>query len=177
MDIQMAARAFALVRTALFALLFMGTFGVYLPRYLGLLHRTAALDARLLGVVPLLFGGYIALRCAFDFAWRGRGTPAPFDPPVHLVISGLYRYVRNPMYSGMALFMIGEWLIWGTEPKLALVYLAVYSVGVLLFVLAYEEPGLQKKFGDEYSVYRRNVPRFVPRLTPWTPPQPKGAAS
>ena len=176
MNSQLISRVFALLRTALFALLFMGAVGVYLPRYFGLLYRTAALDVRLLGVVPLLLGGYVALRCAFEFAWRGRGTPAPFDPPRRLVISGLYRYVRNPMYSGMALFMIGEWLIWGTDVKGALIYLAVYSVCVLLFVLGYEEPALGKKFGEDYETYRRNVPRFVPLLTPWNA-ETKSAAS
>ncbi|HVZ17530.1 MAG TPA: methyltransferase [Terriglobales bacterium] len=176
MTIELAVRLFALVRTALFALLFMGAVGVYLPLYFGLLHRTATLDLHLLGLAPLLLGGYLSLRCAFEFAWRGLGTPAPFDPPVHLVLCGSYRYVRNPMYSAMAVFMIGEWLVWGTDLKGALVYLAAYAVCVFLFVVGYEEPGLQKKFGEEYSIYRQNVPRFVPRLTPWDAAKAKSAA-
>ena len=163
----MASRWFALIRTVLFALLFMGTVGIYLPSYLGLLHGTAAQGWRLVGTVPLAVGGFIALRCAFEFAWRGRGTPAPFDPPVLLVVTGMYRYVRNPMYFGMALFLIGEWLVWGTDLKGALLYLGLAALCTFLFVVGYEEPTLGRKFGEAYLVYRRNVPRFVPRLTPW----------
>jgi protein-S-isoprenylcysteine O-methyltransferase Ste14 len=81
------------------------------------------------------------------------------------------------MYSGMALFMIGEWMIWGTRPTAALQYLALYAVCVLLFVLAYEEPVLEKKFGEDYLMFRRNVPRFLPRLTAWDPEKAKGATN
>lgn len=170
------SRMLALVRTGMFVLLFMGTVGIYLPVYMGLLRRPPALDARLLGALPLLIGGFIALRCAFELAWRGHGTPAPFDPPVHLVVSGLYRYVRNPMYSGMAFLMIGEWLIWGSDLKGAVTYLGVYATCVMLFVLGYEEPTLGRKFGEDYSRYRQNVPRFLPRLTPWRAEPAKIAA-
>lgn len=176
MNILLLSRVLALVRTAIFALLFMGSVGIFLPRYLGLLQQKAALTPALLGAIPLLAGAYIALRCAFDFAWRGRGTPAPFDPPIQLVVSGMYRFVRNPMYAGMALFMIGEWLIWGSNLKGALIYLAAYVACITLFVVGYEEPALRKKFGEEYEEFRRNVPRFLPRLAPWNPEQTKSAA-
>lgn len=174
-SIVLASRLFAVLRTIVFALVFMGTTGIYLPWYLGLLHRRLAVDARLLGTVPLLIGAYIALHCAFSFAWRGRGTPAPFDPPIRLVIEGMYRYVRNPMYIGMAILMVGEWLLWGTSLRMALVYFAGYWVCVILFVVGYEEPVLTSKFGDGYQEFRANVPRFIPRVTPWCP-QKKNAA-
>ena len=81
-------RWMAVARTAVFALIFMGTFGVYLPRYLGLLSGGLHQDWRLAGIVPLVLGTLIALRCAFAFAWTGLGTPAPFDPPRALVATG-----------------------------------------------------------------------------------------
>lgn len=169
-------RWMAVARTAVFALIFMGTFGVYLPRYLGLLSGGLHQDWRLAGIVPLVLGTLIALRCAFAFAWTGLGTPAPFDPPRALVATGLYRYVRNPMYFGMALFLIGEWMLWGSEPRGALIYSAVFAAAVTLFVIFYEEPTLRVKFADAYAEYCRNVPRFIPRLRPWDPPTTKNAA-
>jgi protein-S-isoprenylcysteine O-methyltransferase Ste14 len=176
MEILTFSRWFALFRTAVFVFVFMGTVGVYLPVYFGLLRGETASDAKLLGFVPLLLGAGIALHCAFSFAWRGRGTPAPFDAPIHLVINGLYRYVRNPMYLGMALFLLGEWLIWGSNLRGALIYLGAFATATFLFVIAHEEPALAQKFGNEYLEYRRHVPRFVPRLTPWRPAQTKNAA-
>src|SRR3954469_24515606 len=105
-------RLLALIRAALFAPVVMGTVRIYLPRYLHLLDGPVHInDARGIGVFPLLFGAYIALRCVFSFAWTGHGTPAPFDPPRHLVVTGLYCHVRNPMYSGMGFFVVGEWLM------------------------------------------------------------------
>lgn len=176
MNTILLSRVLALIRTALFAVLVMGTVGIFLPSYLGLLHRTPALDLRLLGFLPLMAGAFIALHCAFDFAWHGRGTPAPFDPTIHLVVSGMYRYARNPMYAGVGVCMIGEWLVWGTNPAAALIYLAAYTAAVSVFVVAYEERELQKRFGEEYSRYRQQVPRFVPRLQPWMAAREKSAA-
>src|SRR5262249_46230709 len=124
-------RIAAVFRTAIFALVFMGTVGIYLPRYYRLLNGELQLSGwRGLGTIPLIVGACVALGCAFAFAWRGLGTPAPFDPPRRLVVSGLYRYVRNPMYSGMALFMIGEWLLWGTNLGCALAYLGLFGICV-----------------------------------------------
>jgi protein-S-isoprenylcysteine O-methyltransferase Ste14 len=171
-------RLFAVFRTTLFALLFMGTVGIYLPLYLGLLSRDLRLQGwSVAGFVPLAAGVYIALRCALAFAWTGEGTPAPFDPPRHLVVTGWYRHVRNPMYIGMALFLIGEFLLCGTSWKGSLQYLAVLAISITVFVLAYEEPTLRRKFPDDYAAYFRNVPRFFPRVHPWNPPKTKSAAS
>jgi protein-S-isoprenylcysteine O-methyltransferase Ste14 len=117
-------------------------------------------------VVPLVAGAYIALRCAFAFAWTGRGTPAPFDPPRALVVTGFYRYVRNPMYVGAALFVIGETALWGSLVA-GLQYVVVFGAVVVVFVLLQEEPALRAKFGADFEEYCRHVPRFLPRLTPW----------
>jgi protein-S-isoprenylcysteine O-methyltransferase Ste14 len=175
MDTGATTRWFAVFRTTIFAGLFMGTVGIYLPRYFGLLSGGFHGDARLLGLVPFCLGTYIALRCAFAFGWTGRGTPAPWDPPRRLVVSGMYRYVRNPMYFGMALFLIGEWLLWGSDFRRALEYFAFFVVAVTLFVVLYEEPTLRRKFHDDYAEYSRSVPRFLPRLQPWEPQKTKGA--
>ena len=177
MDTAATTRWFALFRTCIFALVVMGTVGVYLPRYMGLLSGGLHRDFRLLGLLPLCAGVYIALRCAFTFAWTGLGTPAPIDPPRVLVVNGMYRYVRNPMYFGMALLLIGEWLVWGSDLRRALEYIACFAVAVLLFVVFYEEPALRRKFPDDYAEYSRNVPRFLPRLHPWEPQQSTGATS
>jgi len=154
----------------------MGTVGIYLPHYLGLLNEPVHITGgRGTGVLLLLLGAYIALRSAFSFAWIGQGTPFPLDPPRHLVVTGLYRHVRNPMYTGMAFFLIGEWLMFGSNLRGALIYFAFYAVAVTLFVHLYEEPTLRRKFPDEYAEYFRNVPRFIPRFDPWDPPQTKSA--
>ena len=119
-------------------------------------------------------GGLIMLKCVWDFAWTGRGTPAPFDPPRRLVITGLYRYVRNPMYAGMGVFLFGEALLLPgvTRPMLAMI--AVMWLIVTAFVMLYEEPVLREKFGEEYREYCRHVRRWWPRLTPFD--KPSGAA-
>jgi protein-S-isoprenylcysteine O-methyltransferase Ste14 len=101
------------------------------------------------------------------FAVEGVGTPAPFAPPKHLVVSGLYRYVRNPMYVSIAAAVTGQGLLLG-QPIL-FGYAVMGAVPVAAFVRFYEEPALARKFGAEYEEYRRHVPRWLPRLTPWRP--------
>lgn len=99
--------------------------------------------------------------CVFGFAHRGRGTPAPMDPPRRLVITGPYRWVRNPMYLGLVTALFGEALALHSAPVavLALVIAAV----VTAFVSRFEEPGLERKFGAEYVAYRQRVHRWIPR--------------
>jgi len=115
--VPLSKRIWALVRTSLFAATFMAFFLLYLPWDWAIKGRAVNYagtgSLRLLAVVPLLLGGYVALRCVVAFAWTGWGTPAPFDPPRRLVISGFYRYVRNPMYLGAILFVIGETTLFG----------------------------------------------------------------
>jgi len=94
----------------------------------------------------------------WDFFGAGRGTLAPFDPPRHLVVSGLYRFTRNPMYNGVALLLIGEaWLF----QSLALwKYAALVFVMFNVMVMAYEEPTLESQFGESFRIYKRAVPRW-----------------
>jgi protein-S-isoprenylcysteine O-methyltransferase Ste14 len=96
------------------------------------------------------------------------GTPVPIAPPQHLVVGGLYRHVRNPMYVAPGAAIVGQSLLLG-RPVL-LLYAAGGAVPVVTFVRRYEEPTLLRQFGAEYEDYRRNVPGWWPRLRPWRPP-------
>ena len=93
---------------------------------------------------------------------REHGTPAPMDPPKELVVVGFYRYVRNPMYVGIILILIGYFLWFGYWSLL--IYTASVFIVIHLFVTLYEEPTLQRKFGESYEKYCRRVPRWIPRL-------------
>ncbi len=123
--------------------------------------------ARGLGVV-LLIGGTVVLIAAFmRFVTEGAGTPAPVAPPEHLVVGGLYRYVRNPMYLAVEATIVGQaLLLW--QPALLLYAAAVWAT-MALFVRTYEEPALRRKFGAQYEAYRDAVPAWWPRLRPWKP--------
>lgn len=99
--------------------------------------------------------------CAWDFAFAGRGTPAPFDPPKILVARGLYRFVRNPMYVSILMVLLGESLL--LKSLLLLRYAAIWLVIVHVFVLLYEEPTLRRKFGASYEQYCKDVGRWIPR--------------
>jgi protein-S-isoprenylcysteine O-methyltransferase Ste14 len=114
----------------------------------------------------LLTLGVIGLLDSFTrFAVQGLGTPAPVFPTRHLVVSGLYRYVRNPMYVAVVSTVLGQGLVFGNVALLeygAFVWLLFH-----LFVLVYEEPTLSASFGSEYKVFCAEVPRWIPRFTPW----------
>ena len=120
---------------------------------------------RWLGVLLILFGIPGLVHSFGHFALKGLGTPAPIAPTEHLVVSGLYRYVRNPMYVAVTAVIFGQALLLGSTPLL--IYGAILWLSFHLFVLAYEEPTLVDTFGAEYERFRANVPRWIPRLTPW----------
>ena len=109
--------------------------------------------------------GTIGLLDSFvRFAVQGVGTPAPVFPTRHLVVTGLYRYVRNPMYVAVVSTILGQGLVLGNVMLLeygGLIWLLFH-----LFVLGYEEPALRARFGSEYGLFRTEVPRWIPRLTP-----------
>src|SRR3954470_14670125 len=151
------------LRTVLFAILVPGTELVLLPLVvvlLGLGPRLELGPARYSGLVPLLVGLVIIPRCFADFIRRGRGTPAPYDPPRELVVAGLYRYVRNPQYVGVVLVIVGEALLTGMVVLFG--YAALMALGYHLFVRYYEEPTLGRLFGEPYARYREAVPRWLP---------------
>jgi protein-S-isoprenylcysteine O-methyltransferase Ste14 len=115
----------------------------------------------LIGASAIALGLAVYLWCALDFATAGRGTPAPVDPPKILVARGLYRMVRNPMYVGVLLILLGESITFASLPILQ--YTVVVWLFFHLFVVFYEEPTLKQKFGASYEEYRKNVPRWIPR--------------
>jgi protein-S-isoprenylcysteine O-methyltransferase Ste14 len=98
----------------------------------------------------------------------GRGTPAPWDPPKDLVVRGPYRHVRNPMISGVLLTLLAEALFSQSWPLAA--WMGVFFIANAVYLPCVEEKRLARRFGDAYVVYRDNVPRWIPRLTPWNPP-------
>jgi protein-S-isoprenylcysteine O-methyltransferase Ste14 len=118
-----------------------------------------------LGLVVLGIGIILFVTSLKRFATEGEGTLAPWDPPRKLVVRGPYRYVRNPMISGVIFIVLGEALILLSMPHLqwALVFLAINAVYIPLL----EEPQLKDRFGDEYIDYCRHVPRLLPRARPW----------
>ena len=109
----------------------------------------------------------VLLHAFARFVVEGIGTPAPVAPTEHLVVGGLYRHVRNPMYVAVAATIVGQALVLG-RPAL-LLYALAFMATVAAFVRFYEEPVLSERFGDEYEAYRRAVPGWRPRLHPWEP--------
>jgi len=159
-----AAAASLAVGACFFALWFW-----LLPSWLD--FRVEALGSapwRWMGAVPSVLGFAVALRCVWDFGWTGHGTPAPVVPPQKLVLVGFYRYVRNPMYVGFLAGWIGLWVVFGHANRAALVIVSIAVAFVALFVPLYEEPTLRKMFGAQYLEYCQNVPRWLPRVRPWT---------
>jgi protein-S-isoprenylcysteine O-methyltransferase Ste14 len=157
----------AIVRTILFAGLFMGTVLVYVPVILasgpGTEHWTLG-RWRHVGLLPLTAGIAGLAWCLRDFALVGRGTPAPFDPPQQLVATGLYRWVRNPMYLSALSLLVGEAML--LEAPVLLRYAVGFFLVTHLFVVLYEEPTLRRKFAESYDRYRTTVPRWVARRPP-----------
>src|SRR5439155_10264454 len=100
--------------------------------------------------------------CVVTFALSGRGTPAPFDPPRRLVIRGPYRFVRNPMYVGAVLALVGSALFYACYAALG--YAALFLVCLHLLVVFYEEPGLRHAFASDYDEYCRKVKRWLPSI-------------
>lgn len=152
-----------LLQTLLFTIVVPGTVAVVVPRYLIRDFPTPTHGTfSAVGVAVIVLGACIYFRCAWEFAVRGLGTPAPIAPTKFLVVSGLHRYVRNPMYLGVALVILGEAALF-QAPHLAL-YAAAMLLTAHLFVVFYEEPTLRRQFGESYEEYRRTVPRWVPRF-------------
>ena len=160
------AIASLIVGSAFFALWFW-----LLPGWLGFQVDIASVAPwRWIAAIPSVLGFAVAVRCIWDFGWTGRGTPAPIAPPQRLVVVGLYRYVRNPMYVGFAAGWIGLWVIFGHPDPRLIAAVAGVAVGVHLFVVFYEEPTLRGKFGAQYEEYRHHVHRWWPRLRGWRQP-------
>lgn len=151
------------LKSLLFLIIAAGLGAGYIP--LVLLPREPKVETGVFAYLALplcLLGGAMILRCFWEFTFRGRGTPAPIDPPRELVVTGLYRYVRNPIYVSVLIILIG-YLLWFKT-----IWMLAYAVLVFLifhlFITLYEEPTLKKKFGAAYENYCKSVPRWIPRV-------------
>ena len=123
------------------------------------------LALRVAGLLLLASGIVVLLHAFARFVIEGLGTPAPVAPTERLVVGGLYRYVRNPMYLAVGATIVGQALLLG-QPVL-LLYALAFAVAVAAFVHWYEEPTLLRQFGEQYERYRREVPGWLPRRKPW----------
>jgi len=162
-------RSTAAVGSSVFFLLAPGVVAGLVPWWLtGWQVRGALSDWVLLraaGLVLLAAGAIVLVHAFIQFVVQGIGTPAPVAPTAHLVVGGLYRHVRNPMYLAVLAAIVGQALFLG-QPGL-LLYAAVVAAAVISFVYGYEQPTLRAQFGDQYEAYRRAVPGWWPRLRGW----------
>jgi protein-S-isoprenylcysteine O-methyltransferase Ste14 len=152
------------IKNLLFTVFIPGTGAVYIPLWIAKGRHLASSPIILVtGIILLSVGASIYLWTVWDFAMAGRGTPLPTDAPGKLVVRGCYPYVRNPMYLGVLIVILG-WAALFKQPAL-LIY--ALGVGVLLhlFVILYEEPHLRQLFGDDYALYCQAVRRWLPRST------------
>jgi protein-S-isoprenylcysteine O-methyltransferase Ste14 len=150
------------LRTLIFTVIVPGTVAVYLPWGIIVREKGAYTPAGgwwWLGLVPLGLGVAGYCWCAWDFTFAGHGSPLPIDAPRKLVVRGLYRYVRNPMYVSVLGVIVGQAAVCASRN--ALLYAAAIWLMFHLFALLYEEPTLRSKFGDDYDDYCRRVPRWL----------------
>ena len=167
------ARLWYVVRHLLSIVALPGLVAILVPRWIArgsgtrleLAADAGGLVLQALGVATLAIGLTLFAWSLYNFARRGRGTLAPWDPPRALVVRGPYRFVRNPMISGMIFVVWGEALILRSMPH-ALWAAAFIGINALYIPLV-EEPSLERRFGGPYREYMRHVRRFVPRLRPW----------
>ena len=156
---------FVVIRAIAYAALFIGIVLIYVPTRLlpeaGLIRPAVVGSAQITAMIIGALGAGITPWCIFTFAFVGKGTPAPFDPPRRLVIRGPYRFVRNPMYIGAGLALSGAALFYGSWSILT--YAGVLLLAMHFFVIAYEEPTLRRTFGAEYETYCQQVGRWWPK--------------
>jgi protein-S-isoprenylcysteine O-methyltransferase Ste14 len=154
-----------LLKNIIFTIIFPGAVGIYLPLYLvgqskKLLWQPWSI-LQIVALIPMITGAVIYFWCLWNFMIKGKGTPLPIDAPKSLVVQGLYRYIRNPMYVGVLLVIAG-WAIFFWTINLLVYGIAVWII-FHLFALVIEEPILKRKFGSDYEEYCRNVGRWLPK--------------
>lgn len=150
-------------KSLLYLIIEAGLFALYIP--FALLRSGPRIETGVIAwlAVPLwLIGSLVVLSSFWNFTFKGRGTPAPTDPPKELVITGPYQYIRNPIYVGVMLIFLGHFLWFGYWSLL--IYAMLAFIGVHFFVVLYEEPALKRKFGTAYENYLKEVPRWIPRF-------------
>jgi protein-S-isoprenylcysteine O-methyltransferase Ste14 len=162
-------RSVASAGTALFFAIAPGVVAGLVPWWLTRWRLRGPLAAwapvRIAGLVMLILGAIVLVRAFARFVAEGRGTPAPVAPTDRLVVGGLYRYVRNPMYLAVVAAITGQALALG-QPVL-LSYAAAVWIATAAFARWYEEPALARRFGAQYEEYRHSVPAWRPRRRPW----------
>jgi len=162
-------RILAILGSATFLVIAPGIVAGYVPWRICRWHLGAPLLGtsafRVVGVLLIVAGLPILLDSFARFALQGLGTPAPIFPTRHLVVSGLFRYVRNPMYVAVVSLVLGQGLFFGSVRVLE--YGITVWATFYVFVLIYEEPTLRKTYGPEYEQFCANVPRWIPRLRSW----------
>lgn len=142
-----------------------------------LFNSFSSVDTRWVGItsttwVGMISGGLLVwvglmlfILCVNIFALIGQGTLAPWDPTKKLIVYGPYRHVRNPMISSVAMMLFGQAIFWGSW--IIGLWAGIFIVINHVYFIMSEEPGLEKRFGESYANYKANVPRWLPRLTPW----------
>jgi len=165
-ELKKTYTSFLLIKLAIFTIVAPGSITVWIPLYwlMPWLRRSIAPGHwwQALASALILIGAWGYFWCALDFVFRGRGTPAPIDPPQVLVVQGLYRYTRNPMYLSVLMVLVGEYVLF--RSPIFLEYLVLVGLGFFMFVLIYEEPALTRKMGAAYERYCDEVPRWIPRF-------------
>ena len=160
------ARARAAAGSLVFLVVVPGTVAGFVPWWLtGWDVRARWLVLDIVGWILIGLGAIGLLHAFARFVLEGIGTPAPLAPTENLVVGGLYRHVRNPMYLAVGATIVGQGLVLGQT--ILLVYAAIFGGVVVAFARVYEEPTLRRQFGEEYERYRRAVPGWWPRRTPW----------
>ena len=157
---------FIFVRAIIYSALFIGFVLIYAPArvlsWSGIARPAAIEGPQVVGILIGTAGAVVALWCILAFASLGRGTPMPLDPPRRLVITGPYRFVRNPMYIGAALALVGAALVYESLPLLG--YAGFFLIATHLFVVWHEEPTLRRTFGPDYEAYCGCVRRWWPSV-------------
>jgi len=166
-------RASAILGSIVFLVVAPGVVAGYIPWMISRWHFEPPFfgvsGLRVIGGLLVAAGLPILLDSFGRFALQGLGTPAPIMPTKHLVVTGFFRYVRNPMYIAVDSLILGQGFLFANRGVLE--YGLVVAAAFFTFVLLYEEPTLRKTFGPEYDEYRAHVRRWLPRLTPWQPPK------
>lgn len=122
-----------------------------------------------LGLAAALFGFFLAVWTVSLFTKFGQGTPAPWDPPQKLVVRGPYMFLRNPMITGVLFMLLAETLLFQSWPLF--LWMIIFHLANVVYFPLFEERSLEKRFGADYLEYKKHVPRWLPRLTPWYPPE------
>ncbi len=151
--------------SVLFFLVAPGVMGGLVPWFITAYADPASPPYVVIGLAVVVAGLAALIACFVRFVREGRGTPAPVAPTQELVVGGLYRWVRNPMYLAVGAVILGQALIFTSVGLL--VWFGIFALAVVSFVMAYEQPTLRETYGASYDAYCRAVPAWWPRLTPW----------